>query len=250
MVTMPELLKVNVAAFTVPLEPMVIAPPPLAVSERRALTDNVLVASVARLMAVPLNEALPGLVTLVPTVSVMEPAETSVSEAAEFTPKSTIAESSVIVTVSLELKLSLPKLTVPASKMEIAPTPRIVISPADNPEIVPVVENDASPAILNTSPAVSPNVTLVPAIAASPVTVNDVAPLAVSVTAPLDTSVKLPAVFVPFSSVAESSVMETLPVVPKVTDPKRTEPAAATVIAPPPVALKIAVPPIETVSLA
>lgn len=107
---------------------------------------------------------------------------------------------------------------------------------------MPVVENDASPAMLNTSPAVFPSVTLVPAIAALPVTVNDVVPLAVSVMAPLDTSVTLPAVFVPFSSVAESSVMETLPEVPKVTDPNRTEPAAATVIAPPPVAVKLAVP--------
>ena len=248
-VTEPVVLKVNVAEFTVPVELTRIAPPLLAASERLAPIAKLSLALVARLMEVPLNETLPVLVKVVPAEFVMAPDEVRVSTVTELAPLINVAESSTMLAAAEALIVTDPNSTVPAA----------------NTVIVPGDENEAFPPTVKISPAESPMVTLVPVIDASPVTVSEAEPVAVvftatldvganvatvSVTAPLDASVNVAAELVPLRSVEESSAIETLPVELKVSAPKLAVPAASIVIAPPPIAVKVAVPSTVRVSVA
>ncbi len=183
--------------------------------------------------------------------SVIAPALLSTSESAVFVPVSPVAESSLIETAPAELKLSEPKFVVsPASSpsvmlvpLRVAPFVTVsevpaasVIAPAlvrdkESAVFVPVISvaesslTDTPPALLNVSapkfvvsPALSPSVIEVPDSEALVVTVSE-APAA-SVIAPALFNTSESAVFVPATSVAESSVMTTAPALLNVSDPK------------------------------
>ncbi len=132
------------------------------------------------MIAVPLRFALFVTVSDVFAASVMAPALVSVNEFAVFVPVMSVAESSVMTTAPAVLNVS---------------DPKFVVSPASSPSVIDVPLRDASFE-----------------------TVSDV--LAASVIAPALVSTRESAVFVPVMSVAESSVMTTMPALLNVSDPK------------------------------
>ncbi len=203
------------------------------------------------MIEVPLKDALFVTVNEVAAASVIVPALVSTSESAVLVPVITVSESSLIDTAPAALNVSEPKFVVsPASSPSVIADPlrfallvtvrevpaASVIAPAlvrtsESAVFVPLISVAESsvmttaPALLNVSdpkfvvsPPLSPNVIVVPLNDALFVTVNEVP--AASVIAPALVNTSESAVFVPVISVAESSVMTTLPALLNVSDPK------------------------------
>ena len=119
-----NVLNVNEPKFTVPVAPIVTAPdPPL--NEAVPLTLRVSPVLSARLIDVPVIEALPlAIVTLVLAASVTAPLDESVRLSPVLAPVSSVDESSEIDTAPpVVLNVSEPKFTVPSEPIVIAPLP-------------------------------------------------------------------------------------------------------------------------------
>src|SRR6267142_1734850 len=163
----PRLLTVLVPVSAV-AEPstMLTAPVELKVSDPKLVVSNALSPSV---IDEPENAAFFVTVRLVPAASVVEPVDARLRVFAVLAPVSTVAESSAMLTVPVELKVSEPKL---------------IVSAALSPSVTDEPENSA----LKVTPRLVP---------------------AASVMEPTDVRLRPPTLLVPVSTVAESSAMLT-----------------------------------------
>ena len=199
-----------------------------------------------RMLPEPVNFALTSMApVVVPAVILVFPviltvaSRVTLSELARVSPAPAVLATDTVVELSsvmltappVESNSRLPKLTDPVAAIVIDPDPASRLAVPLTPSVS----------------ALSASEMLVPVIDAFPLSIVTLAPDA-SVTAPEDVSVRLLPVLAPVSSVDESSVMATAPVVVlNVSVPKLTEPVDATVIAPAP-ASKLAVPLMLSVS--
>jgi len=118
---------------------MLTAPVELIVSDPKLVVSNALSPSV---IDEPENSALFVTVRLVPAASVMEPVDARLRVFAVLAPVSTVAESSAMLTVPVELKVSEPKLIVSA-----ALSPSVTDEP-ENSALFVTVRRASTPSVM------------------------------------------------------------------------------------------------------